>query len=62
MATVVTVSSLAEETGGSLIVGANRVCSDGKSGEDKYGNGMLKSAGRVCVSVRFICHGSRSWK
>jgi len=61
-ATVATVSSLVEETGGSLTVGTNRVCSDGKSREDKCGNGMPKSAGRVCASVRFIYHGSRLWK
>jgi len=47
IATVATASSLAKETEGPSIVGTDRVCSDERSREDKYKDGMPKSAGRV---------------
>ena len=54
-----TASSLAEKTRDSLVASINKTCSDRKSREDKYSDGIFESAGRVCTSVGFIYHGGR---
>ena len=46
---VATASSLAKETEGLSIVGANKACSNGRSRENKCEDGILKSADRVCI-------------
>jgi len=49
-------SSLAEETREFSKVGADRACSNRESRENKYGDSIPESAGRVCTS-KSICHG-----
>jgi len=58
---IATASSLAKEARGST-AGINRICSDEKSRENKYGNSISKLADRVCTLVGPIYHGSRLWK
>jgi len=58
IATVATVSSLAKKTGGLSTVGTDRAYSDGRSREDKYRDGMLKSVGRICT-LEPICNKCR---
>ena len=49
-------TSIAEEVGNAFSVGNNRACSNGESGEDRGGNGISSTEGRVC-SKKSICHG-----
>ena len=55
IATTATASSLAKKTRNTLIAGSSRTCSDRRSGEDKCGNSMFQSEGRV-YSIQLICH------
>jgi len=55
-ANTVIVSSLAKEVGDTLTAGSNRTCSDGRSGENKCGDGEPSTEGRVS-SKEPICHG-----
>ena len=48
-------SDLAKEAGIASTVGNNRACPDGRSGEDKYGNGNPSTEGRV-FSKEPICY------
>ena len=41
-------TSLAKEARNTSIVGDNRVCSNGGSGKNRYGNGMPSIKGRGC--------------
>ena len=59
MATIDITSSLAEETRDFLTVSANRVYSNGKSGENEYSDSMPKSINRIYISARLICYRSR---
>ena len=43
-----TASDMVKETEGSKTMGFSRTCSNGESGENKHGNGMLLSKGRIC--------------
>jgi len=52
---IVTTSSLAKEARSILTVGLNRICPNGRSGEDKCSNSMPQSEGRV-HSTQPICH------
>jgi len=61
MATMVTASSLAKETGGSSTTGADRACSNERSRKDKYEDSTPKLAGRVCT-LKSICNGCRQRK
>jgi len=56
MVIIAMVSSLAKEAGGTSTAGSNRICSDERSREDEYSDGMPKSEGRV-HSTQPICHG-----
>jgi len=49
---------LAEKTRGFLTAGSNRIYINGRDRENKCGDSTPKLAGRVCASVRPICHGS----
>ena len=59
MATDIIAPSLAKKTKGSLAVGSSKTCSNGKSRENEYGNGMPKSVDRVHASARPIYHRGR---
>jgi len=61
MATIATVSSLAKKARDTT-VDADRACSNRRSRENKYSNGMPKLAGRVYTLVRPICYGGRLWE
>jgi len=49
-------SSVAKEAGDASTADDNRACSDGGSRENKYGNGILTTEGRVCT-MKPIYHG-----
>jgi len=55
-ANTVMASSLAKEAGDALIVGSNRICSNGRSRENKCGDGKLSTEGRVS-SKEPTCYG-----
>jgi len=50
---------LAEKTGGPSTANTNRACFDRRSREDKCGNGIPKSAGKIYASAGPTCHGGR---
>ena len=49
-------SSMAKEAENASTVDSNKVCSNGRSREDKYGDGILSIEGRGC-SMKPICYG-----
>jgi len=50
------VSSVAKEAENISTVDSNKICSNGRSREDKYGDSILSTEGRCC-SIKPICYG-----
>ena len=50
--------SMAEEAGNAISVGNNRACSNGRSGENEYGNVMLLTEKGGC-SKKPLCNRGR---
>ena len=58
MVTDAIASSLAKEIEDSLAVSSGRTCLNKGDWENKCGNSMFKSVGRICTLVGLICYRS----